>query len=287
MKTISENRCFGGIQGVYEHHSAETKTPMRFAVYTPPQAMPIPAPLSRKSAPVLWWLSGLTCTEQNFIAKSGMQRYAAEYGFFVVAPDTSPRGAGVPGEDDSYDFGTGAGFYVDAKVAPWDANYRMFSYIRDELPGVFSAAFSAADMSRQCVAGHSMGGHGALIVALKTPGRFRSVSAFAPICNPSGCEWGRRALRGYLGENESEWREWDAAALIEDGHSCPPILVDQGADDEFLSGGQLRPDALEEVCARKDQKLVLRRRAGYDHSYYCIASFIGEHFAHHAAAAGG
>ena len=276
MKTISENLCFGGVQGVYEHDSAETKTAMRFAVFAPPDV---------KSAPVLWWLSGLTCTEQNFIAKSGMQRYAAECGLFVVAPDTSPRGAGIAGEDDAYDFGTGAGFYVDAAVAPWKKNYRMFSYISEELPRVFAEHFPAADMSRQCIFGHSMGGHGALIVALKNPGRFRSVSAFAPICNPSGCEWGRKALRGYLGENENEWRKWDAAALIEDGHSCPPIFVEQGAADEFLSGGQLRPESLEKACAENGQPLTLNRRGGYDHSYYFIASFIGEHIVRHAAAA--
>ena len=287
MKTISENRCFGGVQGVYEHESAETKTPMRFAVYTPPQAMPLPAPLSRIPAPVLWWLSGLTCTEQNFITKSGMQRYAAECGVVVIAPDTSPRGAGILYEDDKYDFGTGAGFYVDAAVAPWSRNYRMYSYIAEELPRVVSENFPAADMSRQGIAGHSMGGHGALIVALKNPGRFRSVSAFAPICNPSGCEWGRRALRGYLGEDEKKWREWDAVSLIEDGASCPPILAEQGESDEFLSGGQLRPEALEKACAAKNQPLNLRRHAGCDHSYYFIASFIGEHIAHHAAAAAG
>lgn len=278
MKTISENKCFGGMQGVYEHDSSETKTTMRFAAYAPPSAS------ARESAPVMWWLSGLTCTEQNFIAKAGAQRHAAEHGMFVVAPDTSPRGAGISGEDDSYDFGAGAGFYVDAAVAPWDKNYRMFSYVCEELPRAFSQNFPAADMSRQCISGHSMGGHGALIVALKNPGRFKSVSAFAPICNPSGCEWGRKALRGYLGENKSEWRKWDAAALISDGHSCPPIFADQGAADEFLSGGQLRPESLEKACAEKNQPLTLKLREGYDHSYYFVASFIGEHFAHHAAA---
>lgn len=280
MKTISENFCCGGVQGVYEHDSAMTKTPMRFAVFAPP-------PELQKNAPVLWWLSGLTCTEQNFITKSGMQQYAAAHGMFVVAPDTSPRGAGVAGEDDAYDFGTGAGFYVDAAQPPWDANYRMYSYLCDELPSVIAAAFPAADMSRQCIAGHSMGGHGALIIALKNPGRFQSVSAFAPICNPSGCEWGRKALRGYLGEDESIWRQWDATTLIEDGHICPSPLIDQGAADEFLSGGQLRPEALEKACADKNLPLILQRRAGYDHSFYFIASFIGAHFAHHAAAANG
>ncbi|MGI9307406.1 MAG: S-formylglutathione hydrolase [Gammaproteobacteria bacterium] len=276
MKIISENKCFGGVQGVYEHASAETKTPMRFGVFAPPAAA--------ENAPVVWWLSGLTCTEQNFIAKSGAQRAAAECGVFVIAPDTSPRGAGVAGEDDAYDFGTGAGFYVDAQTAPWNENYRMYSYIAKELPAVVAANFPAADLSRQSIFGHSMGGHGALIIALKNPGRFASVSAFAPICNPSGCEWGRKALRGYLGEDEKIWRQWDAAALVEDGHSAPPLLVDQGADDEFLSGGQLRPEALEKACAAQKQPLTLRRQPGYDHSYYFIATFIGEHIAHHAKA---
>ncbi|MBE8158940.1 MAG: S-formylglutathione hydrolase [Betaproteobacteria bacterium] len=235
MKTISENRCFGGLQGVYEHDSAATKTPMRFAVFAPPAA---------KKCPVVWWLSGLTCTEQNFIAKSGAQRVAAKYGVFLIAPDTSPRGAGISGEDDAYDFGAGAGFYLNAEVAPWDKNYRMYSYIAEELPEFLAANFAAADFSRQSIMGHSMGGHGALIIALKNPGRFLSVSAFAPICNPSGCDWGRKALRGYLGEDEKLWRQWDAVALLEDGKTAPPLLIDQGAGDEFLSGGQLRPEAL-------------------------------------------
>lgn len=279
MKTVSENRCFGGTQGVYEFVSEETKTAMRFAVFAPDLES-----FSGEKAPVVWWLSGLTCTEQNFITKSGMQKHAAEHGMFVIAPDTSPRGAGVAGEDDSYDFGTGAGFYVDASIAPWHQNYRMFSHVCSELPGIVSQHFPTADMSRQGIMGHSMGGHGALIVALRNPERFRSVSAFAPICHPSGCDWGRKALAGYLGDDETEWRKWDAVSLLEDGHSCPPILADQGADDEFLSGGQLMPDALEKVCAAKNQKLTMRMQPGYDHSYYFIASFIGEHFAHHAAA---
>lgn len=275
MKTISENKCCGGVQGVYEHDSAQTQTPMRFAVFAPPAA---------QKCPVLWWLSGLTCTEQNFITKSGAQQFAAQHGVFLVAPDTSPRGAGVPGEDDSYDFGTGAGFYLNAQIPPWNQNYRMYSYVAEELPAFIAENFPAADLSRQSIFGHSMGGHGALVIALKNPGRFLSVSAFAPICNPSGCDWGRKALRGYLGENQTEWRKWDAAALVEDGKTAPPLFIDQGADDEFLSGGQLRPDALETACAAKKQPLTMRRQPGYDHSYYFIASFIGEHIAHHAAA---
>lgn len=277
MKTISENLCFGGVQGVYEHASAATKTPMRFAVYAPPQA-------ESQKVPVVWWLSGLTCSEQNFINKAGAQRYAAEHGVLLVAPDTSPRGAGIAGEDEAYDFGSGAGFYVDATAAPWQANYQMYSYIVKELPEVLAANFPAADMSRQGIMGHSMGGHGALLIALKNPARYLSVSAFAPICNPSNCEWGQKALRGYLGGDKKIWRQWDAAALIEDGHSAPPLLVEQGAADEFLHGGQLRPEALAAACAAKNQPLTLRRQAGYDHSYYFIASFIGEHIHHHARA---
>ena len=277
MKTISENICFGGVQGVYEHESAATGTAMRFGVYAPPQA-------KTAAAPVVWWLSGLTCTEQNFITKAGAQRAAAEAGVFLVAPDTSPRGAGIPGEDDAYDFGSGAGFYVNATEKPWDKNYQMFSYVSDELPRIVADNFSRADIARQSIMGHSMGGHGALIVALKNPGRYRSVSAFAPICNPSGCPWGQKALRGYLGGDEKVWRQWDAAALIEDGASCPQPLIDQGGADEFLQGGQLRPDALQAACEKKNHPLRYRLQEGYDHSFYFIATFVGEHVAHHAAA---
>ena len=274
VKTISQNLCFGGVQGVYECFSPATNATMRFAVFAPPQT---------KNAPVVWWLSGLTCSEQNFITKSGAQRYAAEEGVFIVAPDTSPRDTGIPGENDSYDFGSGAGFYVNATEAPWNAHYQMFSHVVEELPNVVGGLFPDADMSRQSIMGHSMGGHGALIVALKTPGRFQAVSAFSPICNLSGCEWGQRALRLYLGDNAESWRQWDATTLIEDGHSCPLIVAEQGEADEFLSGGQLRPQALEAVCAEKNQPLDFRYRAGYDHSYYFIAGFIGEQIARHAA----
>ena len=275
METINTNRSFGGTQGVYRHESEIVGTPMRFGVYVPP--------LTIDQAPVLWWLSGLTCTEENFIAKAGAQRYAAEHGLILVAPDTSPRGAGIDGEDEAYDFGTGAGFYVDATVSPWRKHYQMFSYLRDELPHLIGANFPA-DMERQGILGHSMGGHGALIMALKNPGRFSSVSAFAPICNPSSCPWGQKALRGYLGEDAAVWRQWDAAALLADGARCPPLLIDQGADDEFLGGGQLRPDVLQTVAQQVGQPLTLRMQAGYDHSYFFIASFIGEHLAYHAQA---
>ena len=277
MKTISENLCFGGCQGVYEIESAATQTPMRFAVFAPPNA---------DNAPVIWWLSGLTCSEQNFITKAGAQQYAAKHGVFIVAPDTSPRQTGIADEDAVYDFGSGAGFYVDATISPWNAHYQMFSHIAAELPEIIKKHFAAADMSRQSIMGHSMGGHGALIIALKTAPRFKCVSAFAPICNPSAGDWGQKALRGYLGDNPREWRRWDATTLIEDGQTCAPIVVEQGADDEFLSGGQLCPKALETACAANNQPLTLHYRRGYDHSYYFIASFIGEHIARHAKALG-
>ena len=277
MKTISENLCFGGVQKVCEFDSSTTKTLMRFAVYAPPQA-------DKTALPVVWWLSGLTCSEQNFITKAGAQRCAAEKGVWIIAPDTSPRGAGIDGEDDAYDFGTGAGFYVDATAAPWHNHYRMYSHITDELPRLLAEHFPRMDLSRQSIMGHSMGGHGALIIALKNRGRFKSVSAFAPICHPSGCDWGRRALRGYLGDDEKHWRQWDATTLIEDGHACAPLLVEQGAADEFLSGGQLQPEALESACKARNQPLTINYQAGYDHSYYFIASFIGRHIAYHAEA---
>ncbi len=277
LNTISENICFGGTQGVYEHHSDVTNTPMRFAVFVPQQ-------LSEKPLPVIWWLSGLTCNEQNFITKAGAQQFAAQHGVIIVAPDTSPRGAGIQGEDDAYDFGTGAGFYVDATVTPWSHNYNMFSYISNELPDVIADNFTAANLNKQSIMGHSMGGHGALIIALKNPGRFASVSAFAPICNPADCAWGQKALSGYLGQDSAVWRQWDAANLIADGAKCPALLIDQGAADEFLHGGQLRPEALEAACEATNHPLTLRRQDGYDHSFYFIASFVGEHIAHHTKA---
>ncbi len=273
METLAKNKSFGGAQLICRHDSAQTKTPMRFSVYLPPAA---------KNAPVIWWLSGLTCTEENFTFKSGAQKCASECGVIVVAPDTSPRGAGVPGEEDAYDFGTGAGFYVDANIAPWSENYRMFSYIAEELPAVVAQNFPQADMRRQSVMGHSMGGHGALILALKNPGRFRAVSAFAPICNPSGCAWGQKALAGYLGEDKTEWQKWDAAELIKAGAKCPEIWAEQGAADEFLHSGQLMPEALQTACEKTNQPLKMQTRDGYDHSYYFIATFIGDHITRHA-----
>ncbi|MDM5147043.1 S-formylglutathione hydrolase [Candidatus Persebacteraceae bacterium Df01] len=276
METVSKNLCFGGVQSICQHQSETVGTAMRFSVYSPPQA-------KKSSVPVLWWLSGLTCTEENFTFKAGAQRYAAEHGLLLVAPDTSPRGADIDGENDAYDFGTGAGFYVDATVPPWDKNYRMFSYVSNELPQVVSNHFPA-NIEQQGISGHSMGGHGALIIALKNPGQYRSVSAFSPICNPTECAWGKKALSGYLGKDSAAWRQWDATTLIEDGYRCPAPLIDQGTADEFLHNGQLRPDALQSACNKHGQPLDLRTQPGCDHSYYFIASFIGEHIAHHAAA---
>jgi S-formylglutathione hydrolase len=278
LETLSLNRCFGGVQGVYRHASRETKTPMRFAAFIPPYT-------DDKRIPVLWWLSGLTCTEENFTVKAGAQRVAAALGLMIVAPDTSPRGQGVPSDPQgSYDLGLGAGFYVDASEAPWAEHYRMYSYIARELPEVIAAHFPA-DMARQAIAGHSMGGHGALILALKNPGRFRAVSAFAPIAAPMSAPWGRKAFSGYLGTDEARWRAYDSCALIEDGARLPEILVDQGTDDPFL-GTQLFPERLEEACRRAGIPLTLRRQPGYDHSYFFIATFIEDHLRWHAARLG-
>jgi S-formylglutathione hydrolase len=249
---------------------------MRFGVYLPPHAQ-------RGPVPVLYWLSGLTCTEENFITKAGAQRVAAELGLAIIAPDTSPRGLNVAGEAESYDLGLGAGFYVDATVAPWSQGYRMYSYVQAELPQVVGAEFPV-DPSRSGIFGHSMGGHGALTLALKNPQQYRSVSAFAPIASPMRCPWGSKALSAYLGSDQGQWREYDATALIaERGWAGPPILVDQGTQDQFLES-QLMPELLVQACERKGVRLDLRRQEGYDHSYYFIASFIEDHLRFHAAA---
>lgn len=274
LKTVAEHRCFGGIQGVWQHASDSTATDMTFAVYLPPQAQDGPVP-------VLLYLSGLTCTWENVTVKAGAQRTCAEHGLALVAPDTSPRGTDLPGEHEAYDFGSGAGFYVDATEAPWSAHYRMASYIATDLPAVLAGAFPQLDMDRVGITGHSMGGHGALVTALRAPGAYKSVSAFAPICAPGQVPWGRKALGGYLGADETAWRAWDACALIADGRRVPELLVDQGEADEFLDS-QLRPDLLEAACERAGIALQLRRHAGYDHSYYFIASVIGDHVAWHA-----
>lgn len=247
---------------------------MRLAVFVPPQA-------AKGKVPVVWFLSGLTCTEENFTVKAGAQRVAAELGLILIAPDTSPRGEGVPDDPEgSYDFGLGAGFYVDAVQAPWAKNYRMRSYIERELPALVAENLPA-DMDRQGIMGHSMGGHGALTIALRNPGRFAAVSAFAPIASPLNCPWGEKALSNYIGSDRSAWRQYDACALIEDGARLPDLLVDQGTADSFLDS-QLKPHLLEEACTRTGQPLTLRRQEGYDHSYFFIATFIEDHLRWHA-----
>lgn len=275
LETVSRNRCFGGTQFVYRHASTETGTAMRFAVFQPPQA-------ERGKVPVVWFLSGLTCTEENFTVKAGAQRMAAELGLMLVAPDTSPRGPDVPGDpQNAYDFGHGAGFYVDATQAPWSKHYRMQSYIERELPALIAGALPA-DMARQAITGHSMGGLGALTIALRNPRQFVSVSAFAPISSPMRCPWGEKALSNYLGADRAQWRRYDATALIDDGARVPELLVDQGTADQFLET-QLKPDLLQQACAGAGIKLTLRRQDGYDHSYFFIATFIEDHLRWHAA----
>jgi len=274
LNAVSRNRCFGGMQGVYTHAAETTHCSMRFGVFMPPQA-------ESARVPVLYWLSGLTCTEDNFIVKAGAQRVAAELGVAIVVPDTSPRGLGYPGEADAYDFGLGAGFYVDATEAPWSEGYRMYSYVTNELPAYVERHFAVV-AGRAGIFGHSMGGHGALTIALKNPGRYRSVSAFAPIASPMRCPWGEKALTGYLGSDRSRWREYDATALIADrGWRGPALLVDQGTSDPFIES-QLKPELLRQACEQAGVALDLRLRDGYDHSYFFIATFIEEHLRFHA-----
>ena len=273
-KPISQSLCFGGVQSVYSHAAEETQCAMRFGLFLPPQA-------TAGRVPVLYWLSGLTCTEENFVVKAGAQRIAAELGLAIVVPDTSPRGLGIPGEGDSYDFGLGAGFYVDATEAPWSAGYRMYSYVTKELPAYVEARFPV-DPKRKGLFGHSMGGHGALIIALRNPAIYRSVSAFAPITSPMRCPWGEKALTGYLGDDRRRWRDYDATALIEDrGWTGPTILVDQGTSDPFRES-QLKPELLQDACERAGVGLDLRLRDGYDHSYFYIATYIEDHLRFHA-----
>lgn len=274
LNAVSRNRCFGGMQGVYTHAAETTHGSMRFGVFMPPQAQ-------SARVPVLYWLSGLTCTEDNFIVKAGAQRVAAELGVAIVVPDTSPRGLGYPGEADAYDFGLGAGFYVDATEAPWSEGYRMYSYVTNELPAYVERHFAIV-AGRAGIFGHSMGGHGALTIALKNPGRYRSVSAFAPIASPMRCPWGEKALTGYLGSDRGRWREYDATALIADrGWRGPALLVDQGTSDPFIES-QLKPELLRQACEQAGVALDLRLRDGYDHSYFFIATFIEEHLRFHA-----
>ncbi len=273
METLSTSTAFGGTQGVYRHASTATGTDMTFAVYVPPHA-----PDAR--LPVLWFLSGLTCTHANVMDKGEYRRACAEHGVILIAPDTSPRGEGVP-DDDAYDFGQGAGFYVDATEQPWAANFNMKRYVEDELPALIAAEFPMADMTRQGITGHSMGGHGALTIALRNPDRFRSVSAFAPIVAPLHCPWGEKALTGYLGPDRADWRAYDACALIADGARVADILVDQGEADGFLDE-QLKPALLAEACAAAGIELTLRMQPGYDHSYNFISTFMPDHVAWHA-----
>jgi len=275
LKALAEHASFGGVQGFYSHASRECGSEMRFAVYQPPAA-------KRGKVPMLTYLAGLTCTEETFPIKAGAQRVAAELGLMLVAPDTSPRQVRHPGDDASWDFGLGAGFYVDATQAPWSTGYRMYSYVTRELPEVIARAFPAAE-ARQGIFGHSMGGHGALVCALRNPKQYRSVSAFAPISNPSRVPWGDKAFNRYLGPDREAWRRYDAAELIEGGAKAPPILVDQGLGDKFLDE-QLLPSRLEEAARRRGQPLTLRRHDGYDHGYFFIASFMEDHLRHHAAA---
>ena len=273
----SHQRCFGGWQDVYQHHSAVLACDMNFAVYLPPQA-------STQSCPVVYWLSGLTCTEQNFITKAGTQQYAAHHGLIMIAPDTSPRGCGLPGEDDSYDFGSGAGFYLNATQEPWAQHYRMYDYVVHELPGAIAANFPILE-THQGIMGHSMGGYGALMIALRNPKRFKSVSAFAPIVAPSQVPWGKKAFSHYLGSNVADWLAYDPAHLVQTAPEQLPILIDQGDADAFLKE-QLQPELLATACQAVNHPLTLRMQPGYDHSYYFIASFIGDHLAHHAEALG-
>ncbi|WP_107932319.1 S-formylglutathione hydrolase [Sphingomonas aerolata] len=273
METLSTSTAFGGTQGVYCHASTATGTDMTFAVYVPPHA-----PDAR--LPVLWFLSGLTCTHANVMDKGEYRRACAEHGVILIAPDTSPRGEGVP-DDDAYDFGQGAGFYVDATEQPWAANFTMKRYVEDELPALIAAEFPMADMTRQGITGHSMGGHGALTIALRNPDRFRSVSAFAPIVAPLHCPWGEKALTGYLGPDRADWRAYDACALIADGARVADILVDQGEADGFLDE-QLKPALLADACAAAGIELTVRMQPGYDHSYNFISTFMPDHVAWHA-----
>ena len=273
MERLEHRACFGGWQDVYRHRSAVLGCDMTFAIYLPPQAQDGPVP-------VLYWLSGLTCSEQNFITKAGAQRYAAEHGVAIVCPDTSPRGDGAA-DADGYDLGKGAGFYVNATQAPWAAHYRMFDYVADELPALVEAHFPVTDA--RAISGHSMGGHGALVLALSKPGRYRSVSAFSPIVAPSAVPWGQKAFAAYLGEDRAAWAQYDASQLIGAAADRLPMLIDQGESDEFLDA-QLQPWRLKEAADAAGYPVYLRMQPGYDHSYYFIASFIGEHIAHHAAA---
>jgi S-formylglutathione hydrolase len=280
LETISEHRCFGGVQGFYRHTSSVIGLPMRFAVYQPPQARERPVP-------VLFYLAGLTCTEETFAIKAGAQRAAAQQGLMLVSCDTSPRQTGIPGEADDWEVGSGAGFYLNATEPPWSRYFRMYDYVLGELRETVLAQFPAS-RAQLGIFGHSMGGHGALVLALRNPAVYRSVSAFAPICSPTRCPWGRKAFTRYLGEGGGGWAGYDAVELVGTGAArvVPKILVDQGLADKFLPQGQLLPELLEEACAAAGQPLELRRHEGYGHDYYFIATFMEDHLRFHAAALG-
>ncbi|WOJ89045.1 S-formylglutathione hydrolase [Methylocapsa polymorpha] len=274
---ISRHRCFGGEVGFYRHSSKEIGGEMRFSVF-------VPEGLGDRKAPALLYLAGLTCTEETFIVKAGAQQHAAKAGYVLIASDTSPRDRRFSGDDASWDFGQGAGFYLDATAEPWREAYRMGSYVASELPSYIESHFPV-DPARWGIFGHSMGGHGALVAALRNPDKFHSVSAFAPIVAPSSCPWGEKAFSNYLGPDRKAWAEWDATALIESGRRLPPILIDQGLKDQFLER-ELHPHLFEAACAKAGQKLALRRHEGYDHGYYFISTFVADHIAHHKAILG-
>ena len=273
LTKASESRCYGGSLAVYAHRSSSTGTEMKFSVFLPPAAEKAPCP-------AVFFLAGLTCTQDTFVQKAGAQRVAAELGLILIAPDTSPRGANIPGEDDSWDFGTAAGFYLDATAAPWSKNYRMGSYINDELLGIVTANFPVK-ADKIGIMGHSMGGHGALVSALRHPGKWKSVSAFSPISNPAQVPWGHKAFGNYLGPDQASWQDYDASVLMARKAFPGTVLVDQGTTDQFLVE-QLHPQALEKAAAQSGQKLTLRMQEGYDHSYWFIQTFIEDHLRHHA-----
>lgn len=292
LELLSEHQAFGGVQRFYRHQSTEIGLPMRFSVFLPDAAAGHAGASDASDAsntparlPGLFYLAGLTCTEETFPTKGAAQQHAARHGLILIAPDTSPRGAGIPGEADAWDFGVGAGFYVDATEAPWRDRYRMYSYVVNELTALVTRELPV-DAARLGIFGHSMGGHGALVLGLRNPDRFKSISAFAPIAAPSNCAWGHKAFGRYLGGDTARWADYDASELLATGSAAPhaqPILIDQGLADAFLRDGQLQPEAFEAACARAGQALTLRRHPGYDHGYYFIASFMADHIAHHAA----
>lgn len=274
IKTYSEHSCFGGKVGFYGHGSKVCAGEMKFAVYQPPQALTHPTP-------ALYFLSGLTCTPETFLTKAGALRLAAEMGLLLVVPDTSPRGKCLPGEGDDWDFGSGAGFYLDATQSPWATYYNMYSYVTEELPALIDQHFPSRGPGHQGIFGHSMGGHGALTIGLRNPDRYRSVSAFAPICAPSRCPWGEKAFRGYLGEDRATWAAYDATELVRTARHPTEILIDQGLSDGFLEE-QLHPHLFEAACQEHGQALNLRRHPGYDHGYYFISTLMEDHLRHHA-----